>query len=203
MSDSLDTYRAKRDFSRSGEPSGEGNGNGAAGDGDGRFVIQKHDASRLHYDLRLEVGGVLKSWAVPKGPSTDTSEKRLAVQTEDHPVEYLDFEGVIPDGEYGAGTVLVWDTGPYHNLRADKKDDPKDMAASMDEGLVEVRLEGHKLQGGFALKRTDGEGEKSRWLLIKKKDQGADARRKPTKTEPESVKTGRDLDEVADEASED
>jgi DNA ligase D-like protein (predicted 3'-phosphoesterase) len=199
MSDSLERYREKRDTGRSGEPSGDAAARQSSGGADGRFVIQKHDASRLHYDLRLEVDGVLKSWAVPKGPTTDPRDKRLAIQTEDHPLEYLDFEGVIPEGEYGAGTVLVWDTGPYHNLRADKDEDAADMAASVADGLVEVRLDGKKLHGGYVLKRTRGDGEKSQWLLIKMKDEGADARRKPTKTEPESVTTGRDLSEVADE----
>jgi len=193
MSDSLETYRSKRNTARSGEPGGDTAGQG----GGGRFVIQKHDASRLHYDLRLEVDGVLKSWAVPKGPSTDPRDRRLAIQTEDHPLEYIDFEGTIPAGEYGAGTMLVWDTGDYHNMRADKNEDAADMAGSVAGGLIEVRLDGEKLHGGYVLTRTDGEGEKSRWLLIKMKDDGAGARRKPTKTAPASVETGRGLDQVA------
>jgi DNA ligase D-like protein (predicted 3'-phosphoesterase) len=192
----LDAYNRKRDTQVSGEPGGEVAA--ARGDAHGeRFVIQKHHASSLHYDLRLEVDGVLKSWAVPKGPSTDPSEKRMAIMTEDHPLEYADFEGVIPEGEYGAGTVLVWDAGRYENLRAGG-DDPKTVVESLDEGLLEVRLYGEKLSGGYALKRIEGgNAEQSKWLLIKMRDDAADARRNPTSTEPESVISGRGLKEVA------
>ncbi|MDX1562737.1 MAG: DNA polymerase ligase N-terminal domain-containing protein [Gammaproteobacteria bacterium] len=160
-----------------------------------RFVVQKHDASSLHYDFRLEFGGVLVSWAVPKGPSTDTRVKRLAVQTEDHPTDYLRFEGVIPEGEYGAGTVLVWDTGRYRNLRAQKGPKSRSMERSLKDGLIEVELIGEKLCGGYALKRTS-KGKRSRWLLIKMDDAYADARRRPTSTQPKSVLSGRDLDEI-------
>ena len=195
MSDKLSSYQRKRRFGATPEPRG-GRG-GARGDAPG-FVIQKHDASTLHYDLRLEIDGVLASWAVPKGPSTDPRERRLAVRTEDHPVEYADFEGVIPEGEYGAGTVLVWDRGRYRNLRGEKDDDRKSMQESLDDGLIEVWLYGEKLEGGYALKRIRG-GDDEQWLLVKMKDEGADARRRPTSTQPESVKSGRDLDAVADE----
>ncbi len=191
----LQEYREKRDFRRTKEPQG----------GERRaeeqpvFVIQKHDASNLHYDFRLEVDGVLKSWAVPKGPSTDPSEKRLALPTEDHPLDYADFEGVIPEGEYGAGPVLVWDAGPYRNLRAEKEGDgAASLQESLDEGQVEVWLEGEKLQGGYALIRT-GSGDDARWLLIKMNDEGADARRNPTSTEPQSVLSGRTLDEIREQ----
>lgn len=141
---------------------------------------------------------MLVSWAVPKGPSTDPREKRLAIQTEDHPLDYIGFEGVIPEGEYGAGTVLVWDTGTYKNLRAHKGRNSQSMRRALDAGLVEVDLDGEKLKGGYALKRTQG-GRKPRWLLIKMDDNHADARRRPTSTEPLSVKSGRDLDEIAEQ----
>jgi len=190
--DSLKKYREKRDFRKTGEPKG-GKKRTAA---EPVFVIQKHDARRLHYDFRLEVDGVLKSWAVPKGPSTDPKEKRLAVPTEDHPLEYGDFEGVIPEGEYGAGTVLVWDTGAYRNLRSEKDSDGASMQESLEQGKVEVWLAGKKIEGGYALVRTADD----RWLLIKKKDDAADARRNPTSTEPESVLSGRTLEEIAAEA---
>jgi DNA ligase D-like protein (predicted 3'-phosphoesterase) len=190
--DNLKTYREKRDFRRTPEPSGEGGGGHSNGP---IFVIQKHDASSLHYDFRLEVNGVLKSWAVPKGPSTDPSVKRLAIPTEDHPLDYGDFEGVIPEGEYGAGTVMVWDTGPYRNLRAEKDGDGASMEESLDEGQVEVWLDGHKLRGGYALIRT-GSGGDDNWLLVKMKDDEADARRNPTSTEPKSALTGRTLADI-------
>ncbi len=196
MQDKLETYRRKRDFRKTREPAGE-----QAKSGDSRrFVIQKHDASRLHYDFRLEIDDVLASWAVPKGLSTDPRDKRLAIQTEDHPLDYIDFEGVIPEGEYGAGTVLVWDTGTYENLRARKDEQRKGMQEALADGLIEVWLEGEKLQGGYALKRIEG-GKKARWLAIKMNDEHADARRRPTSTQPASVKTGRDLDDVAAQES--
>ena len=189
----LDKYKQSRDFRKTNEPSGKVSKSGRQ-----RFVIQKHDASSLHYDFRLEIDGVLVSWAVPKGLSTDTRERRLAIQTEDHPVDYIDFEGVIPEDAYGGGTVLVWDTGEYRNLRADKEDG-MDMSDSLDDGLIEVWLEGEKLTGGYALKRTEG-GDKPKWLVIKMDDEGADARRNPVSTEPDSVLSGRSLDEVREAA---
>jgi len=192
--DPLARYREKRDFRRTQEPSGE-KSRRRSGDRP-VFVIQKHDASNLHYDLRLEVDGVLKSWAVPKGPSTDPRERRLAMPTEDHPLDYADFEGVIPQDEYGGGTVLVWDIGPYRNLRAEKDDDGASMADALADGKIEVWLDGQKLQGGYALIRT-GKGGDARWMLIKMKDDAADARRNPVSTEPDSVLSGRSLEEVA------
>jgi len=199
MSRKVGKYRAKRKFDKTSEPSGSGR----AAQGGTRFVIQKHDASNLHYDFRLQVGDVLVSWAVPKGPSTDPRDKRLAVRTEDHPLEYADFEGVIPEGEYGAGTVLVWDHGDYRNLRTSKQDDESmDMKSSLDDGLVEVWLDGEKISGGYALKRIE-DGEKPQWLLIKMDDACADARRRPTSTQPLSVESGRDLDDIATDTEKD
>ena len=157
-----------------------------------RFVIQKHAATALHYDFRLEADGVLKSWAVPKGPSTDPRENRLAVEVEDHPLEYADFEGVIGAG-YGSGAVIVWDAGTYRNL-----DEDKTMAEALDAGHARIWLEGEKLRGGWSLIRTNA-GKKPQWLLKKRRDEGADARRNPQSTQPESVRTGRTIDEVARE----
>ncbi len=189
--DSLKEYRRKRDFRKTPEARG---GREKKESGEPLFVIQKHDASRLHYDFRLEVDGVLKSWAVPKGPSMDPREKRLAVPTEDHPLEYVDFEGVIPEGQYGAGTVMVWDTGTYHNIRKEKGKEVS-MEYSLKDGKVVISLKGKKLKGGYALVRT-GKGKGNRWLLIKKKDDQADARRNPVSSEPKSAMTGRTLKQI-------
>jgi DNA ligase D-like protein (predicted 3'-phosphoesterase) len=156
------------------------------------FVIQKHAASSLHYDFRLEVDGVLRSWAIPKGPSTDPREKRLAVEVEDHPLSWGDFEGVIGSG-YGAGTVIVWDTGPYRNLGE------VPLGEALDDGRASFWLEGRKLRGGYTLTRTRMRGGKPQWLLIKRRDEEADARRRPTSTQPESVISGRTIEEVAAE----
>lgn len=168
------------------------------------FVIQKHDASSLHYDFRLEADGVLKSWVVPKGPSTDPSEKRLALPTEDHPLDYADFEGVIPDGHYGAGSVLIWDRGSYRNLKTgqDSGEPDQSVTQQIEDGHVTFWLDGEKLKGGYALIRTDL-GEVERWLLVKTDDDEADARRNPISTEADSVATGRALDEIRDSAGDD
>lgn len=191
----LEDYLEKRDFESTPEPMGE---EGIDWGDQLRFVIQKHDASSLHYDFRLEADGVLKSWAVPKGPSTDPAEKRLAMPTEDHPLDYIDFEGVIPEDEYGGGTVLVWDAGRYRNQTTDDDGDEVAVSEAIEGGHVVVWLEGEKLIGGYALTRT-GSGDDARWLLVKVDDDRADARRSPTSTEPDSVLTGRDLDQVAEE----
>jgi DNA ligase D-like protein (predicted 3'-phosphoesterase) len=188
--DKLKEYRSKRDLRKTPEPSG---GNQRRGQKP-IFVIQKHDARNLHYDFRLEVDGALASWAVPKGPSTDPNDKRLAIHVEDHPLDYADFEGVIPEGLYGAGTVLVWDRGTYRNIM-EEKDDPLTMHESIEAGHVEVWLEGEKLRGGFALVKMKGR-EDNQWLLVKMKDKEADARRNPISTEPHSVLSGASLDEI-------
>ena len=190
---SLKDYQEKRDFSRTPEPSGQGTGTSR----EPVFVIQKHAASHLHYDFRLEVDGVLKSWAIPKGPSTDPKDKGLAVPTEDHPLEYVDFEGTIPAGEYGGGTVLVWDTGPYRNL-TEKKGVSLPMGQAVEHGHVKVWLEGKKLKGGYALTRFKT-GKDESWLLVKADDEAVDPSRNPVATEPQSVLSGRTLEEIAGE----
>lgn len=164
------------------------------------FVVQQHDASTLHWDFRIEVGGVLKSWALPKGPSTNPKDKRLAVATEDHPLDYADFEGVIPEGEYGAGTVIVWDAGPFKNITEDDDGQEVPIAKALKQGHAEVWLEGKKLRGGYALVHAKLRGDEKNWLLVKMNDEGADARRRPVRTEPESVLSGRTNDQVAKEA---
>lgn len=194
-SDKLIAYRQKRDLTRSPEPKGEGT-HDRRGKGKGpRFVIQKHDAQNLHYDFRLEVDGALASWAVPKGPSTDPSVRRLAIHVEDHPIEYADFEGVIPKGTYGAGTVLVWDRGTYRNLMAEKKKVPLSMEESIAKGHVEVWLEGEKLRGGYTLIHMKGSGE-NQWLLVKMKDSEADPSGNPIESQPDSVLTGASLEQI-------
>jgi len=161
-------------------------------------VIQKHDASSLHYDFRLEADGVLKSWAVPKGRSTNPRDKRLAMPTEDHPMDYADFEGVIPEGEYGAGTVLVWDTGTWRNL-TEKDGEQVPVEQALRDGHLRFELQGSKLTGPYALTRV-GRGGRERWLLVKMAGEGADARRKPVRSQPDSVLSGRGLEEIAAEA---
>ena len=184
------------------EPKGDGRG------GEGRrWVLQEHAASTHHFDFRLEVDGVLKSWAVPKGPSTDPREKRLAIPTEDHPLDYIDFEGVIPEGQYGAGTVIVWDRGTYRNLTEDEAGQEKPMERAIEDGHASFWLDGEKISGGYSLTRIDGPAtrrsdDEERWLLVKMDDQEADARRNPVSTQPESVKTGRTMKEVVEEEGE-
>jgi DNA ligase D-like protein (predicted 3'-phosphoesterase) len=151
------------------------------------FVIQKHDASSLHYDFRLEVDGAMKSWAVPKGPSLDPADKRLAMPVEDHPMSWNDFEGVIGEGQYGAGTVVIWDRGTYENL----KDDP--MSEALEAGSATFRLEGEKLRGAWSLRRMEGDRG---WLLVKKKDADAEPGRDVVAERPESVVSGKTNDEL-------
>jgi len=167
---SLTAYKKKRSFKQTPEPKG-GKGSGK----ELRFVIQKHDASHLHYDFRLEMGGVLKSWAIPKGPSTDPGVKRLAMMVEDHPYDYKDFEGIIPKGEYGGGTVIVWDEGTYEPeepVDGTIEDQDRNLRHQLYSGKIGFILHGKKLKGSFALVRTHGMGENS-WLLIKHKDKYA------------------------------
>jgi bifunctional non-homologous end joining protein LigD len=182
----LDEYDAKRDFSRTPEPRA---GVGEPGPGS-RFVVQKHLSRQLHYDLRLEVDGVLKSWAIPRGPSMDPHEKRLAVATEDHPLAYIDFEGVIPPGEYGAGTVMVWDYGAYRNMK-EEEGLPVSMAKGILNGHITFWLEGSRLKGGFALIRT-----LRGWLLIKMDDDYAEPGRDLLRTETVSALSGRTIEEI-------
>ena len=164
-------------------------------------MIQKHDASNLHYDFRLEIDNSLKSWAVPKGPSTDPKVKRMAVPTEDHPIDYAWFEGVIPKDQYGGGTVMTWDRGTIHNLKKDKDGKKISLKESYEMGSVEVALHGNKLSGGYALIQMKSGKMKGNWLLTKMKDDEADARRNPVSTEPNSVESGRSLQEIENSES--
>ncbi len=189
----LKEYYQKRDLNISPEPKGD-----LSISSDGSiFVIQKHRASTLHYDFRLESDGVLKSWVIPKGPSTDPREKRLAIPTEDHPIEYARFEGVIPEGQYGAGKVIVWDSGTYENT-SEKDGRELSFEEAIKEGHITVNLKGEKIQGGYALIRT-GSGDDTRWLFVKMNDDHADARRNPTSTEPESVISGKRIEDIRED----
>lgn len=164
---SLDVYNKKRSFKTTPEPKGT-----KAARIRSRFVVQRHEASRLHYDFRLELGGVLKSWAVPKGPSMNPADKRLAVMVEDHPVSYINFEGEIPEGNYGAGTVEVWDHGFFLPIDKDhKKISGKQALQALENGELKFVMKGNKLQGEFVLVRFKG-GDKN-WLLIKHRDEYA------------------------------
>ena len=162
----LTTYNKKRNFKNTPEPKGS---NGAKNLF--RFVVQRHDATRLHYDFRLELGGVLKSWAVPKGPSMNPEDKRLAVMVEDHPVSYIHFEGEIPEGNYGAGTLEVWDEGVFFSVDKDlNKTSERQALSDLKKGELKIFLKGDKLQGGFVLVRLKDD---KNWLLIKHKDEYA------------------------------
>jgi DNA ligase D-like protein (predicted 3'-phosphoesterase) len=156
-----------------------------------RFVIQKHAATSLHYDFRLEVDGTMRSWAVPKGPSYDPSQRRLAMAVEDHPMSWNEFEGVIGPG-YGAGTVIVWDEGEYRPT----VEEP--MGEALDGGYAAFFLEGEKLRGEWSLRRMSGAGKENSWLLTKRKDDHADSSRDPVADEPQSVKSGLTIEEVAE-----
>ena len=193
MSDPLKDYNDKRDFGETSEPEGTIGKTG----GFPVFVIQKHDASNLHYDLRLESDGVMKSWAVPKGPSMDPKVRRLAIPTEDHPMSYNDFEGVIPEGNYGAGTVIVWDRGTFQNA----KGEDVSFSDNLDEGHATILLSGEKMYGKFALIRTKRGGKRLQWLFFKMKDEYAEPGSDVLSGKPNSVKTGRSLADVAEQES--
>ncbi|KUO15492.1 DNA polymerase ligase N-terminal domain-containing protein [Streptomyces dysideae] len=192
----LRDYRRKRDFARTGEPRGRTASSGEKP----RFVVQIHDARRLHFDFRLQVDDVLKSWSVPKGPSDDPQDKRLAVPTEDHPLEYEEFEGVIPEGEYGGGTVIVWDHGTYEPLSHDRKGRPVGFGESLERGHATFRLTGSKLHGEYALTRI--RDDDSAWLLVKTAEGRARRHGTPDPHRARSVRTGRTLAQVAAAADE-
>jgi DNA ligase D len=186
----LSKYRGKRDFSKTTEPAG-----GVAASGSMRFVVHKHSATADHYDLRLEHGGVLLSWAVPRGPSLNPADKRLAVHTEDHPIEYIDFEGVIPEGEYGGGPMIVWDTGDWAPM--------EDVDAGLRKGGFKFRLWGEKLKGGWMLtklKGRPGDNDKDNWLLFKEHDPAVDTETDILAERPESVKSGLTTEQLLEAA---
>jgi bifunctional non-homologous end joining protein LigD len=200
--DPLEKYRAKRDFRQTAEPSGGEQTSKPKARSKLAFVIQKHAASHLHYDLRLELDGVMKSWAVPKGPSLDPDTKRLAMQVEDHPIEYNKFEGTIPKGQYGGGTVMLWDRGTYS---PDEINDREDMSAAVRRGLSSGKLaftfHGKRLLGSYALVRTRRDG-RPQWLLIKHRDEHAidnvgNTNRDITETVKTSVASGRTMEQIA------
>jgi bifunctional non-homologous end joining protein LigD len=182
---SLKEYETKRHFKSTPEPQESTLGSHKHP----LFVVQKHNAHSLHYDFRLEEKGVLKSWAIPKGPSTNPEDKRLAIMTEDHPLDYAYFEGIIPPGNYGAGEVLVWDLGTFKNLRA-----PLSLTECIEEGKIAVWLEGKKLKGGYALIKTHLQPRG--WLFFKMKDEQVDRMHDIQKEHPESVLTHKTIEEI-------
>jgi bifunctional non-homologous end joining protein LigD len=183
----LTEYRRKRDFSRTLEPEG----GKRAKSPKLAYVIQKHEASRLHFDLRLELNGVMKSWAVPKGPSLDPSVKRLAIHVEDHPIEYNEFEGTIPEGEYGGGTVMLWDRGTW--------EPHGDVDEALKKGKLAFDLHGERLHGQWALVRLRGRdrSDKDNWLLIKERDELARKTVGAVEKEDTSIASGRSMEEIA------
>jgi DNA ligase D-like protein (predicted 3'-phosphoesterase) len=189
----LQRYQKKRNFGSTPEPKGIKNPKNKYRN---IFVIQKHQSSHLHYDFRIDIDGVLVSWAVPKGPSTDPQKKHLAIHVEDHPLEYADFEGKISEDQYGGGTVIIWDKGKYQNLREVK------MSEALEEGKIKIWLDGKKIQGGYNLVRMNKKKTKQEeWLLIKADDEKADARRKPTSRENKSVKSNKTVNQIKQEYS--
>jgi bifunctional non-homologous end joining protein LigD len=191
--DRLERYRAMRDFSKTSEP--DARETPAAQLHQPTFVVQKHAARALHYDFRLEVEGAMPSWAVPKGPSYDPKAKRMAVHVEDHPLDYREFEGWIPAGEYGGGAVIIWDEGTYRNITGDPEH-PTPMPAAIEKGHVSIWLEGTKLHGGWSLTRTGPPGERERWILVKRRDDHADPKLDITAKEPRSARTGRTIEDL-------
>lgn len=191
---SLVEYRRKRDFTRTDEPQGGPRKTGRKL----AYVIQKHAASHLHYDLRLELDGVMKSWAVPKGPSLDPSVKRLAMEVEDHPIEYNLFEGTIPKGEYGGGTVMIWDRGSYTYGGSDDGDPVEGLRRGYAKGDFKFVLHGKRLTGSWVLVRTRrGDPKRAQWLLIKHRDEAAEPESDVTEEYQSSVATGRTMEEIA------
>src|SRR5438094_8867006 len=181
----LTEYKRKRDFKKTGEPAGKPAPKKVKGAS--RFVIQKHAARRLHYDFRLEMDGVLKSWALPKGLPWKRGEKHLAVEVEDHPIEYEDFEGVIPEGQYGGGTVMLWDRGNYHVYG-------EQPVKSLRDGKLHLVLDGKKAKGEWTLIRLRGDSDKNQWLILKT---GSSAKPLSRKLDDQSVKTGRTMKQIA------
>ena len=188
---SLVDYRRKRDFSTTREPEGRVSGSRK---GVLRFVVQKHAASHLHFDFRLELDGVMKSWAVPKGPSYDPSVRRLAMQVEDHPIEYNTFEGIIPKGQYGGGTVMLWDRGTFGPESGGGEDA---LRAGYDKGDLKFTLHGRRLRGSWVLVRMRREAERAQWLLIKHRDEFADPDYDVVGEVDTSVATGRTMEQIA------
>jgi bifunctional non-homologous end joining protein LigD len=192
----LAEYRRKRDFARTAEP----RGGPKSGTKHLAFVIQKHAASRLHFDLRLELDGVMKSWAVPKGPSLDPTVKRLAMQVEDHPIEYNVFEGTIPEGEYGGGTVMVWDRGTYE-YGGSHPDPIEGLRRGYEKGDFKFVLKGKRLRGSWVLVRTrrgGGDPKRAQWLLIKHRDEFAEPGSDIVAETTTSAATGRTMEEIAE-----
>lgn len=187
----LAEYKRKRDFTKTAEPEGKTT---RPRHRKLRFVVQKHEASHLHYDFRLELDGVMKSWAVPKGPSYDPSVKRLAMEVEDHPIEYNTFEGTIPKGQYGGGTVMLWDRGTYD---AEGDGGEEALREGYERGDLKIVLKGERLIGGWVLVRMHRPGTRAQWLLIKHRDEYATAKLDVTDAVQTSVKTGRTMAEIA------
>ena len=178
----LNKYNEKRNFDKTPEPQGIVKKNSKKL----LFVIQKHHATALHYDFRIEVGGVLKSWAVPKGPSVNPSDKRLAMPTEDHPISYSKFEGLIPNNNYGAGPVIIWDRGTYENIK------PESTEECLKRGLIEIEMNGEKMKGKYALVRGRPQ-KRTPWFLVKMKD---DYAHKEYKNSEKSIVSGKTIDQI-------